>query len=256
MPFGSVPRSIFTRMNYGNLVPRYGKRAYTRRAGKTIATSAPVVAAPPRSFMRPKGMYGGFGSRRPYFYKQTVQGLALDTTTNTLTTTITQTNAIQNYYVIFRLNQLAQVNTFASLYDQYMITKVVVRMMPVSQPSSVVGGVVSPSGGVLATAIDTDGSAVLSTLAQYMEYQTFRVQPATSNRRMVRIIVPQTRGSTVDTNSVVGTGAVKPRQWMDAGNTDVNHYGMHIYLDPYNSATNAQVYQLFVTYYVKFKNVR
>lgn len=197
-----------------------------------------------------------FGNSRPYYYKQTVQGYTASSASSALTTTLTQTNAIQNIFFAFRLDQLPQASTFASLYDQYCISKVVVKLMPINQPAHYVSGVVTPTGGVIATVIDQDGGAALTQLSEYLQYQSFRVQPTTSNRMITRVIVPQVRMNVTTVNLGTTDGVTKRKQWIDITDLTVNHYGMWLYLDPWNSAANNQTYQIFVTYYVKFKNVR
>lgn len=178
------------------------------------------------------------GIRQPVqFFKQT-QYYPAWLTTNT------STEVIQN--IQFSLGALTQGTTFADLYDQYMIKGISAVLIPrgnvdgVSQPFS------TPTWSIL----DYDGNFP-TTIAGMNEYQNVRMKRGTSlHKRYLKPAVAPAVYNTLTTTAY----AVKKNVWLDCAFPNVPHYGLAFGVD--NTPAQAISFDLKVTYYVAFKNVR
>lgn len=160
----------------------------------------------------------------------------------------------------FNLNDLPQAATFTSLFDQYMITKIVVKFVPqINQivfqenvPSQVIPSDNKPIP-YLYTVVDYDDDTNLSSINAALEYDNVKYCQATRPHK--RILVPH-----VASAGYAGTftGFLnEKRKWIDAASTTVRHYGVKYILS--NSSANLgtmDMYKMLVTYYFKFRAVR
>lgn len=226
------------------------RRAYRRRPGRPRGYRK---AAGVRRRLR-RGLM--FRNTRPYFYKQTVNGNAI---TGILSRFINQTIAPQHLALEFRASDLPQWSTMSGLYDQYCITKIVLKFTPMTTTNPIngtVAGINVSNPGIFASVIDYDDATPLTSLAEYQQYQTFRMTPCITTRSHKRILTPYIRFYNIQTGGASVPATVKKRQWIDCGESNVSHLGLKIYVDPYGTANAPQLWQVFATYYVKFRNVR
>lgn len=178
--------------------------------------------------------------------------------------TLTQTANTQHHAAEFMLNQLPNYTEFTNLYDQYKITKIVCKLIPMLNGNGNVpvayaqtDTVSSPSNpGLLISVLDYDDATPLSLIGDYLQYQNVRKQPAIMNRTHTRVIVPRVRK-----NVLQGGGGDMPAMigkpgWIDCQYANIPHYGLKLFLDTHTGGAFAQTYQLMTTFYVKFKNVR
>lgn len=202
------------------------------------------------------GRYSKYRLTRPFFYKQTVNGSSL---TGITARFINQQISAQNIALEFRAVDLPQWGTMNALYDQYCITKIVLKFVPMTTSNDfngTVAGINIANPGIFATVIDRDDSNPLGSLTDYQQYESFKMVPCISTRTHTRIVTPSVRTYNITTGGGSQPSGIKTKQWIDCAQGSVSHYGLKIYVDPYGSANAVQCWQVFATYYVKFRNVR
>lgn len=145
----------------------------------------------------------------------------------------------------FTLNQLPNYTEFAQLYDQYKIKGVKVKLVP--KYNSV--DISSPGSTQLLTVLDYDDANAPTAVNDLLQYQNMKM--TTSNRIHSRYLVP--RCNTEVSNATLGAASAPKVQWIDCGYPTVLHHGIK-----YGVIAPAQdtKFDLYVTYYLAFKNVR
>lgn len=183
-------------------------------------------------------MYKRRGGRRSW-------GRKVYTYKRTQTEVITFSTASFSKSVTFKLNYLPNYSEYSALYDQYMITKVAVKLVPRGNVSSIG----SDLGSNLLSVIDYNDSGVLSSVDQANEYAT--VKRTTDRRMHTRVFRPMfLRPAYV---SSISTGYSSTRGWISISDPGVVHYGLKFVWQ--NSSLLEEVeYDMYTTYYVKFKN--
>lgn len=161
------------------------------------------------------------------------------------------TFSVVNVYgqLVFRADELPQWATFASLYDQYRITRIEVQFRPVATTNAIQTTTVNVP--MIATAIDYTASANPTTFTFVEEYETCMVTAGTTN--FVRAFTP--RALTMVYRSAINTGygTLNPGTWLDTAYGDIPHYGL-IYA---MSTTNGNFsYEYLVRYDMAFRNVK
>lgn len=107
----------------------------------------------------------------------------------------------------------------------------------------------------LYSAIDYDDSLAPGSLATIQQYQTLKFTPG--NRYHSRTIRPKFASRVFQT---AVADAFRPSTgFIDCNQPDVPHYGLKVFMQPPPAVTGSSggiTYQVQMTYYVKFKNVR
>lgn len=179
--------------------------------------------------------------------------------------TIQQANTITHLASEFMLNQLPGVSEFINLYDQYKISKIVVKFTPMTTCNATVtmadsGGAPiydqSENPGLIGSVLDFDDAAPLGSIDDYYQYQNLKTQPCVSRRPHVRVIYPKVRKS-----GLVAGGGQQPyvigkSGWIDCNYPEVPHYGLKTFIDARTSTFYEQHWQLETIMHLKFKNVR
>lgn len=145
----------------------------------------------------------------------------------------------------FNLSQLPNHTEFTQLYDQYKIKGVKVKLVP--KYNSV--DITSPGSTQLLTVIDYDDANAPTTINDLLQYQNMKM--TTSNRIHGRYLVP--RSNTEVSNSGLGVASAPKRQWLDCGYPTVQHHGIKYGVV---APANDTKFDLYITYYLAFKNVR
>jgi len=144
----------------------------------------------------------------------------------------------------FTLNNLDQVTTVTSLFDQYRIVCVKVRF--VAQQNALG----SAAGGMLYTVLDYDDGSALTSIAQARQYATCTETPPYMS--VERVFCPGIQVGADSGGSLVD--AVSSRnQWLDCGAPAVKHFGVKWALS--TSSVTAS-WQQFVEIYVELRQVR
>lgn len=163
----------------------------------------------------------------------------------------------------FKLQDIPNYAELTSLYDEYCISKVVVKFYPkFGQVGQVQGGgnltVVPNSSAMKAfvTAIDYDDSNTPPSRADLIQWGTARMHTPTS--LIKRVLTPCIAVQTYKTVASSGYSA-KPLQWVDCGDDTVPHYGVKYQAEleqPNTSGATLSLYDVICTYYVKFRGTR
>lgn len=141
------------------------------------------------------------------------------------------------------------VGPFTALYDQYSIRKIVARFIPkFNSMESTVSSSVS-----FISVIDKDDNNPLGSVNQAWEYQTCKMTRGTSIH--TRILKPCANAVFDGTSTSAGL-APKTSPWLDCGNPAVPHYGIKCAVPALPAGANPLDFDLHVTYYLAFKNVR
>lgn len=152
----------------------------------------------------------------------------------------------------------SELGAWKELYDLYSIKGVSVRFVPKANTLSVLDLGAAASNGVIPeiiTAIDLDDATIPTSIADLLEYGTFRRQRFTRDHK--RYFVP--RGQTMVYNGLASTayGLMPKRQWLDMSNDSVPLYGIKWIVTPstYDPTSPYQFYyDMYVTTYIAFKN--
>ena len=203
-------------------------------------------------YVRPrKSRYSQY-VRPVHKFKQTITGSSMLFGNDN----ISQVAAAQNIVTYFTLQMCGNSGQITSLYDVYRIRKIVFKMYPqinfVASPDTAAAAAAS---GCVATLVDTDDAIALANLADYMQYDSCKVQNCHSMRPIIRTIYPKTSGLTYDGATVVGS-SVANTQWIDCGVPGARYYGVKIFVEPRASAGTAQVWRTFADIYLECKDVR
>jgi len=138
------------------------------------------------------------------------------------------------------------VPAFTQIYDQYKISKVVIKFIPkFNMMASDVGSSVN-----FVSVIDYDDSNPLPNTGAAWQYQSCKMTRGTAIH--TRILKPSAN-ALFDASS----GALAPRKspWLDCNNTSVPHYGIKLACNDLPAGANALDFDLQVIYYIAFKNV-
>lgn len=223
-------------------------------------------------------LYRGLTNRIPsvYNYKQNVQlptaninfnGFgAIGTLAGLETSRILPTAAAATlgssatFALKFLLSDLTQAATFTALYDQYKITKVVIKLYPLffygqfgSSAQAVTA--VAPTTRVL-TLIDYDDAAAPTNLAVMRDYQNCKEWTINGATKPLTIpIVPHIAVAAFG-GGVFASYANESKRWLDCGSATIEHYGLKIGIPQVQSAGCITGFDIEAEYYISFKNVR
>lgn len=152
----------------------------------------------------------------------------------------------------FTLAGLPNASEFTSLYDQYRINAVKLRLMPRGNSSELNS---ATGGGIcsLFSVIDYDDAAApTGGVNQMVQYQSLKV--TRSDKEHVRYFKPRINVGAI--NSVAGgvQNKMNTRGWIDCDVSTTEHYGLKFVLE--RTPTGTCIYDAIVTLYMAFKNVR
>lgn len=147
------------------------------------------------------------------------------------------------------LNSVPNHAEFTALYDQYKITGVKIKFLPRGNSSDV-----STQNNIssLFTAIDLDDSQVPTSVDQLLQYQNMKMVRTTQS--LVRYWKPKFNVGTLSTLAGGLSGKMNTTGWIDVTDDSVLHYGCKTALTAL--AGQNVIYDLIVTLYLAFKNVR
>lgn len=196
--------------------------------------------APLRRRNAPKRMGMRRRTIRPtiYHYKQTyykTSALQLTDTAPTLTT------------FAFTAGTVANMPAFAQIYDQYSIRKVVLKFIPkFNLMASTVSSLVN-----FTSVIDYDDNNPLGSPQDAWQYQSVKMTRGTQIH--TRVLKPSANAVF---DAVGGGLAPKTSPWLDLANINVPHYGVKLGCEQLPTGAAALDYDLQITFYLAFKNVR
>lgn len=231
---------------------------YVRRTRRTFRKRATGYPRPALKYRRKR--YVRRLSTRTYPFKRTMATIPFIGAG--LPRFISQASSATNLSAEFSLNQLPGYSEFTNLYDQYKITKIVVKLIPMMNVNNVQpydgtsAGLSLLNPGLIGSVLDFDDATNLANLTDYLQYQNWRSQPAISSRTHVRVFKPTVKGLDLNAGGSSVASSVGRSGWLDCAASAVPHYGVKVYMDPYYHVNAPQTWQLMTTMYVRFKNVR
>lgn len=146
----------------------------------------------------------------------------------------------------FTLAAVPNASEFTTLYDQYQIKSVKVQVIPKFTETAL-----GEFQGNMWSALDYDDANAPTALATLLQYQNLK--RTRMNRLHKRYIRPCLSAEIFNTG-LTTTYSPKRNTWIDCASDTTEHYGMKLWFDGLNSDTI--IYDLQVTYYLAFKNVR
>lgn len=154
------------------------------------------------------------------------------------------------YAYAFKLSDIADYSQWTSVYDLYRITNITAQIIGANQNSSVSSA--NQCTQIMASAIDYDDNNVTTSLETTLNFGSSYVHGPTCNDR--RSFTPKINN--VAWQGGVGTG-LQPasRQWLDALSSNVEHYGLKVYI-PKSQSANVFSWTIIFEYTIEYKNNR
>lgn len=153
----------------------------------------------------------------------------------TVISSSTVTPNFQSYS--FQLNDFPNFGEFTSLFDQYRLERVLIRIIP----HSTIGSTADPVDGYLAVVVDYDDATNPSSIDAMMEYQNSTIVPAT--QEFQTSIVP--RAAVAAYSGAFTSYANVGRQWCDVASPAIQHYGFKIGIAQTSSVRKWSVYRKY-----------
>lgn len=223
---------------------------------------------------RQMAVYRPFTNTRPFIYpvRQVITGSQLQFLSSALTTynghaSYVQQNAstATSWAFGFCLTDLANVSTYASLFDQYRFVKVQVNLRPVltSQSTALVtysnvtpGTTPTTPQGAVYTCVDYD-DYVASSVSAIKEYDNCKIQLCNAPGVISRNILPRCVGAAMTTSSYTPIGYTQQPKgtWLDISNTAIPYFGFKVGIDV-GTTSYLQSWLVDMVYWVQFKRVR
>lgn len=155
----------------------------------------------------------------------------------------------------FKLDDLSQVATFSSLFDQYRIDRVHLRIRP-KNTAFFLASVASPnqaSPDILLVA-DFDDSTAPASSSELKQYQNVVIMNGGDS--LDAIIEPSLTPAIYSGGAFSGYG-VENSRWLDIANTSIPHYGVKFAVTALQAtATYSYQWDVEAWYQVSFRNVR
>lgn len=157
----------------------------------------------------------------------------------------------KQYALAFNLADIPNASEFTTLYDQYMITGVQVKLVPRANVS------LSNTGermGTLISVLDYDDNNPLASIDEFMQRTSKKITRDTQVH--VRYLRPMV--SSMVYQSAVTTAYGPKRMRLDMSNSSVPHYGLKIYWDnpAWPTTDGVKTFDVYLTYYFTCYNVR
>lgn len=147
-------------------------------------------------------------------------------------------------------SQLPGYTDFTNLYDQYMIKKIVVKLIPkISQNPLNVGGITSGNADLaqVHSVIDYDDASTPASVQPLVEYQSYKM--TRGSQIHTRVIVPK-----IELNADSSVAAPKAYQWLDCDASALNHRGIKVWFSG-PSSSSTLYYDMLVKVYFSCRNV-
>lgn len=158
---------------------------------------------------------------------------------------------VKEYSLNFKLSDVPNVSEFTTLYDQYMITGVKVKLVPRASSSDANTG---EKLGNMISVIDYDDSTNLASIDEYMQRVNKRI--TRDNVTHIRFLRPCVASMVYQ--SAFATAYGPKRMRLDMTNSQVPHFGLKLYWDngawPVTDGTKK--FDVYLTYYFTCYNVR
>lgn len=152
----------------------------------------------------------------------------------------------------FSISTLPDIADFTALFDQYKLNKIEFTLVPNITSNDMNPVTTYYEMPNVHTIIDRDDDATPGALINLMQYPSYR--RTRGHQVHKRVWVPSLAQTIYKTASTTGT-AQKGPMWLDLADTTLPHFGLKLYIDQTNAATNIK-YRLYIKYWLQFKGVR
>lgn len=149
------------------------------------------------------------------------------------------------YYFI--ATNLQNWSSFSALYDQYRVVAIDFVIRPRFDSISLS----TTSNSPMRLVIDYDDSTVLSSAADAEQYSNCMTVEAYQSAR--RVYCPAIAIAAY--SGAFTSYASRQRQWLDVASDTIRHYGMKWYI-PISPTTSVPVWDIMISVFIEFKNVR
>lgn len=148
-----------------------------------------------------------------------------------------------------KLDQLPGYTDFTNLYDQYMIKKIVIKLIPkITQHNLATTTTGNSDLPQVHSVVDYDDATTPTSVNQLVEYQSHKM--TRGNQVHTRVIVPK-----VELNADSAVSAPKAYQWLDCDSASINHRGIKVWFNAPQSAGVSVYYDMLVKVYFSCRNV-
>lgn len=164
-------------------------------------------------------------------------------------TVVQAANAVSVVSFNFQVNSLANVGSWAAIFDQYRIDAAMIEFVP--RQNSRLVSVAGDIPGELFTVLDYDDSTTLSSAATAEQYPTCQIVPCWDG--VVRYVVP--RVAVAAYSGAFSSYGNVPSLWIDAASLTVQHYGVKALVTGGQiGQTLLSAWETFVTLRVTWRN--
>lgn len=163
------------------------------------------------------------------------------------------------YAYAFALQDIQDDTELAALFDNYKLSRVKVKFMPVAAPiQSYLGGTATtpatyPTPFYMHGAIDTNDASDPTSADEVLQYQNCKSWRSDRGKKFYW--KPSIEYS-VDGH----TAGVKPASYLDCAQKNIRHYGLKLWIEPMPNNNNLAAVNMTlrreITLYFKFKNQR
>lgn len=235
-------------------VNRRDRARNKRRAGRAL-----IPVENRGKYLLRRGVMRSFIGRKiaPHMFKRFTQNVFSSNAGTTISGVFNTTGTAFNVFdVQFRLGDLPNSAEFTALYDQFMLSKIVIKFIP--QRTLAETNNTALSGGFagcrLLSVIDHDDATNI-TADGGREYDSCKITPYGVIHK--RVIVPSVLRQMYESNIATAyTPAFK--QWISTTDPNTIHYGLKggIIMNDAAATTNSVAYSIEAKYYFKCKNVK
>jgi hypothetical protein len=192
-----------------------------------------------------------------------VTNCTYDGTDSFITCTASQKTC--SFSTAFQLRDLPNITDFTTLFDSYMIDKVLIQFKLIDNPDAAYPTNGSDTSSVISKtnffptiwyAPDNDDNNNV-TLAQIKEFERVKHKVLYPNRETNILLRPTTLSQLYRSTTTTGYAENHKRQWLDLANTDIPHYGFKAVID-FEGLAPVGTYRIKINakYFFKCKNCR
>jgi len=165
----------------------------------------------------------------------------------------------------FSLDNVTNSTEFTTLFDQYRIVKVVVRIVPFFSQSltgAAATATLAQTAVLVHSCIDNDDvtAPALSDagISEIRQFNSYRMMNITNGRGYFkRTIYPRTAVPVYGTGAFASYAMGNKKMWLDCQNPDTEHYGLKmIFESSYSGVASVLYFKCEYDYYIELKDAR
>lgn len=170
-------------------------------------------------------------------------------------------------YYTFTLGQLPSASEFTALFDAYKISAIKLTFRPRydnfagnDTTDTALPGITNNNGTMMhiirdpRSTVAPSGTYTSATLNQFLENGGGRSYMGT---KPINIYFKPMNDTAIATGATAAVRSRVSSRWLNTANTDVVHYGVHVFAQDVNfTGLFGNAFDVFVTYYMKFKSLR